>query len=145
MNNWTKTIELTLKRPFIQFEVQVFNLSVDVHLSNSANKVFQHLCIHQKLSVDHSQPNINRCKDYDLFFEGGLSEPYLIYFAIKLHNLCRLHEFLLKSAPHSLPVFPLPTNQQFEFPRSALSYKIFEELQTFPFWIEEEIESILTE
>lgn len=38
-----KTIELTLKRPFVQFEVQVLNLATDVRLSNSADEVYQNL------------------------------------------------------------------------------------------------------
>lgn len=38
-----KVVELTLKRPFIQLEVQVLNLPIDVYFSNSANEVQQHL------------------------------------------------------------------------------------------------------
>lgn len=51
-SNRIKNSELTLKRPFIQFEVQVFNLPVVADVSNSANEVHQHLFL-QEESVNH--------------------------------------------------------------------------------------------
>lgn len=51
-----KTVELTLKRPFIQFEVQVFDLSTDVYLSNSANEIHQHLHLNKTEAVSHRSP-----------------------------------------------------------------------------------------
>lgn len=49
----TEIAELTLKRPFIQFEVQVFNLATGVPFSNSANEVNQHLHL-QRTVIDHN-------------------------------------------------------------------------------------------
>lgn len=50
--NRIKNSELTLKRPFIQFEVQVFNLPVVADVSDSANEVHQHLFL-QAEGVSH--------------------------------------------------------------------------------------------
>ena len=47
------------------------------------------------------------------------ADTYLVYFAIKFDHFCRLHEFLLKSAPHPLPVFPFPGNESFFPPFSV--------------------------
>lgn len=46
-------VALTLKRPFIQLEVQVFNLATGVRFSNSANEVNQHLYL-QRTVIDHN-------------------------------------------------------------------------------------------
>lgn len=51
-SNRIKNSELTLKRPFIQFEVQVFNLPVVAYVSNSVSEVHQHLFL-QAESVSH--------------------------------------------------------------------------------------------
>lgn len=37
-----------------------------------------------------------------------VSDSHLIYFTIEFHHFRWLHKFLLKRAPDSLPVFPLP-------------------------------------
>lgn len=59
------------------------------------------------------QYNMIDVKNYLENISYSLLEFYLVNFPIKLHHLCRFHEFLLKSAPHSLPVFSLSADQHF--------------------------------
>lgn len=61
----------------------------------------------KKSLVDHEFPNSFITTTNFIWFQA-----YLVDFAIKLHHLGRFHEFLLKRAPYSLPVFPLSAKQQ---------------------------------
>lgn len=45
-----------------------------------------------------------------------VTDSYLVYFAVEFHHFCRFHEFMLKGAPHSLPVLSFPAKQQFQLP-----------------------------